>query len=120
MNALEELKIKLMLDRTPLDFSVLFCDEMGGEATAMDAAKELLDMRSCIESLEAANEKAREALGLVMGESRKLRRNFAKYLAEYYEDSPVEVAALCDEQLDRTGELLGYVREEAAALGGNK
>ncbi len=55
MNALEELKIKLVLDRTPLDFAVLVCDEMGGEATAMDAAKELLDMRSCIASLEAAN-----------------------------------------------------------------
>ena len=42
-----------------------------------------------------------------------LRRNFAEYLLPAYEKSPFEIACLCDEKLDRTGALLGYLRELA-------
>jgi len=44
-----------------------------------------------------------------------LRKNFARYLAAEYRRSPARVATLCDETLDRSGELLGYVREFAQA-----
>ena len=49
-------------------------------------------------------------------DAEKLRRNVARYFASAYRVDPVFVAEICDEQIDRTGTLLGYVREEAAAL----
>jgi hypothetical protein len=52
----------------------------------------------------------------VSEEGYKLRRNFAKYLAKAYLQDPLHIAVECDTLLDRTGELLGYVREEAAEL----
>lgn len=42
-----------------------------------------------------------------------LRRNFARYLVPAYLKNPTHIAELCDEMLDRTGTLLGYLREEA-------
>lgn len=47
-----------------------------------------------------------------------LRRNFARYLAPHYLRDYAEIARLCDEELDRSGALLGYVREEAGKLTG--
>lgn len=43
-----------------------------------------------------------------------LRANFAKYLAPEYAIRPATVAALCDERLDRSGQLLWLVRKAAA------
>ena len=43
-----------------------------------------------------------------------LRRNFAEHLVDAYRVDPVAVATLCDERLDRSGALLGYLREAAA------
>lgn len=57
-----------------------------------------------------------EALRLAREEADKLRRNMAKYFASAYRVDPAFVAEICDEQIDRTGALLGYVREEVAAL----
>ncbi len=45
----------------------------------------------------------------------KLRGNLAEHLATQYESDPVEVARLCDEVLDRSGVLLGMVRDLAMA-----
>jgi hypothetical protein len=45
-----------------------------------------------------------------------LRKNFARYLAPMYLENPIKIACDCDEDLDRTGALLGYVRLEAAKL----
>jgi len=56
------------------------------------------------EAVEAEREKARV-----------LRRNFAEYLVPAYIATPIAIANICDEQLDRTGNLLGYVREAARA-----
>jgi hypothetical protein len=42
-----------------------------------------------------------------------LRRNFARYLAPLYREDDVEIARLCDEELDQSGALLGYVRDAA-------
>lgn len=42
-----------------------------------------------------------------------LRLNMAKHLAPEYPTSPLATARLCDEVLDPSGALLGYVREEA-------
>ena len=50
------------------------------------------------------------------GEAKTLRKNFAKYLAPIYEKDRTAIAILCDEQLDKTGNLLGYVRKEAEAI----
>ena len=50
------------------------------------------------------------------GEAKTLRKNFAKYLAPIYEKDRTAIAILCDEQLDKTGNLLGYVREEAETI----
>jgi len=49
-------------------------------------------------------------------ETYKLRRNFAKYLATDYLENPLRIADICDTQIDPTGKLLGYVREEAEQL----
>jgi hypothetical protein len=46
-------------------------------------------------------------------EMKALRKNFARYLAPAYLENPVEIARICDEEIDRTGKLLGYVREAA-------
>ena len=45
-----------------------------------------------------------------------LRANLARYLAPTYLDAPATVAILCDEQIDKSGRLLGMVRTEARAL----
>jgi hypothetical protein len=43
-----------------------------------------------------------------------VHRNFIKYLASQYKDGrAVEIAGLCDETLDKSGRLLGEVREVA-------
>lgn len=40
--------------------------------------------------------------------------NFVRHLARQYRDGQaVEIAGLCDETLDRSGQLLGHVREAA-------
>lgn len=49
-------------------------------------------------------------------EATLLRKNFAKFLAPLYVKDPYKIAEECDERIDRTGVLLGYVREEAAKL----
>lgn len=41
----------------------------------------------------------------------RLRLNFARFLAPLYLKNEVEIARLCDEELDQSGELLGLVRE---------
>lgn len=41
-------------------------------------------------------------------------------LVKLYADAPEAVAKLCDEELDRSGALLGRVREGAAAMLANK
>jgi hypothetical protein len=43
-------------------------------------------------------------------------RGMAKRLVQRYEADPTRIAELCDSVLDRSGKLLGYVREEAAAI----
>lgn len=60
---------------------------------------------------EAENERLRAELN-------QLRLNMAEYLVQYYQIDPVAVAEDCDERIDRTGALLGYVRE--AAIGGSQ
>lgn len=48
---------------------------------------------------------------------RIVRRHFVEYLAEQYRNGQaVEIAGLCDERLDRSGALLGEVREVARAV----
>lgn len=54
-----------------------------------------------------------ELLEKAKAESKALRMNFAKYLVPAYLENPVEIARLCDEELDRTGNLLGYLRQAA-------
>lgn len=45
---------------------------------------------------------------------RLIYRNFVHHLAETYRDgNAVEIAGLCDEVLDRSGGLLGHVRDVA-------
>lgn len=51
-----------------------------------------------------------------MDDAEKLRRNFAAYLAPMYLRKPEKIAEVCDEAIDRTGILLGCVREEAEKL----
>jgi hypothetical protein len=53
---------------------------------------------------------------LLAEEKQRLFRPFARYLAPLYEKDPTAIARLCDEELDQYGNLLGWVREEAAAL----
>lgn len=44
-----------------------------------------------------------------------IHEHFVEYLAAKYKDGrAVEIAGLCDETLDRSGRLLGRVREAAA------
>lgn len=50
----------------------------------------------------------------VAEENTELRRNFASYLARAYLVNPSAIATICDEQLDRSGALLWYVRKAAA------
>jgi hypothetical protein len=49
-------------------------------------------------------------------EAYRLRRNFAKFLAPMYVEDHRRIANLCDDELDQTGNLLGYVRDEAMKL----
>ena len=49
-------------------------------------------------------------------EAEKLRRSFAEYIAPQYVENRTLVANLCDEVLDRSGALLGYVREAAMRI----
>src|SRR4051812_20051776 len=61
--------------------------------------------------VEAALQSEREAAA----EARRVAlRCVAKGLVPLYRNDPVEIARLCDEELDRTGNLLGWLREEAA------
>lgn len=53
------------------------------------------------------------------GELRRLRQNWAASLAHAYNEDPVTVARLCDEQYDRSGALLGYVRIAAGDARGS-
>lgn len=54
-----------------------------------------------------------------IGEADLLRRRFAKYLAPAYLENPLKIANICDEELDCTGTLLGFVRDEARQLKSN-
>ena len=45
-----------------------------------------------------------------------LRENLVKHLATRYLEDPLEVSRVCDEKLDRSGALLGEVRDEALKL----
>jgi hypothetical protein len=57
----------------------------------------------------------RAALAHAAAEARRATlRRVAKGLVPLYRNDPVEIARLCDEELDRTGNLLGWLREEAA------
>jgi hypothetical protein len=70
-------------------------------------------------TMEAAQNRIRELEEEVDEAKRvslKLRKNYACYLASMYNSFPTRIAEICDTELDPTGELLGYVREEAAAL----
>lgn len=58
----------------------------------------------------------RTEIAALRDEPEKLRRNFAEYLAHKYIKQPSYIAELCDESLDKTGALLGYVREAARLL----
>ena len=42
--------------------------------------------------------------------SEEYRRELAERLAVYYDENPCLVAAICDECLDKSGNLLGWVR----------
>lgn len=54
---------------------------------------------------------------LLAEEKKRLFQPIARYLARrYIEGDAVEIARLCDEELDPTGNLLGWVREEAGLL----
>jgi hypothetical protein len=46
----------------------------------------------------------------------KNRKEIAKELAPIYKDHPLAVARVCDEVLDRSGALLGYVRYAAMVI----
>lgn len=46
--------------------------------------------------------------------SEKYRRELAERLAVFYSDNPLLVANICDECIDRSGNLLGWVRDAAA------
>jgi hypothetical protein len=50
---------------------------------------------------------------LLAEEKRRLFAPVASYLAPLYKNDPVKIAQLCDERLDPTGNLLGWVRIEA-------
>jgi len=63
-----------------------------------------------IARLEAEVKRMREAL-----EDALDRRGIARRLAARYNENPARIADLCDSAIDRTGRLLGYVREEARA-----
>lgn len=63
-----------------------------------------LTMRDVIAiELEKAEERARV----------QLLKGMAANLAQRYKTDPLAVARLCDDELDRSGALLGYVREAA-------
>jgi hypothetical protein len=49
-------------------------------------------------------------------EAKALRINIARWLAPQYLEDQSKIATLCDETLDLSGALLGYVRHEAALL----
>jgi hypothetical protein len=65
---------------------------------------------------EQEAERATAELAALKAEPDKLRRNFARYLAHDYLKNPTNIADICDESLDKTGALLGYVREAARNL----
>ncbi len=54
-------------------------------------------------------------LGCSMSETLN-KRALAKRLVARYVESPEEIARLCDEVIDPSGNLLGYLREEVAPL----
>lgn len=102
-----------------IEFCILAAHQNGMGASAILACDDLDKLNAQLDEAvkwHEGDDSPRARLEAHKDDADKLRRNFAKYLAEYYKDSPVEVAALCDEQLDRSGALLGYVREEAALL----
>lgn len=59
-----------------------------------------------------------KALGeLLTAHKERILRPVAKYLAVLYSGGQAtKIANLCDEELDPSGNLLGWVREEATAL----
>jgi hypothetical protein len=63
-----------------------------------------------IARLKAKVDQMREALDDALD-----RRGIARRLAARYNDNPARIADLCDSAIDRTGRLLGYVREAARA-----
>ena len=69
-------------------------------------------LHECKENYAEMREEAKNSADDIF----KLRRNFAKYLSKLYLANQVEIARLCDEELDRSGILLGYVREESAKV----
>lgn len=46
----------------------------------------------------------------------ELRKNFARFIAPLYLENRAEIARVCDEEIDQSGALLGYVREAARLL----
>ena len=50
----------------------------------------------------------------IMDKSEEYRRNLAKKLVPYYKKDPVLIASLCDEVLDRSGNMLGWLRTESS------
>lgn len=56
-----------------------------------------------------------DQLAKAKAESKALRMNFAKYLVPAYLADRPGIAALCDKELDPTGNLLGYLRQAAEA-----
>jgi hypothetical protein len=67
-----------------------------------------------IEPEHVTDKPAEDQLAKAKAESAALRKNFAQYLVPAYIANPVEIARICDEEIDQTGRLLGYVRKAAA------
>ena len=44
----------------------------------------------------------------------KDKKKFAKEIIPFYNSNPVAIADLCDGLLDKSGSLLGYIREYAS------
>lgn len=56
-----------------------------------------------------------DLLAKAKAESKALRMNFARYLVPAYLANRVEMARICDKEIDQTGNLLGYLRQAANA-----
>jgi hypothetical protein len=102
MSAYKDLLKKGAIQHTKLDLAVIYYGEHPVDET------EVRDAEQAAAELQTLRNKADEA--------DKLRRNFARYLSHDYLKNPANVADICDNSLDKTGALLGYVREAAYNL----